>query len=80
MDLQMIKEFLFWCSIINFGVLLIWFITFVSAADYVYKVHSKFNKITREQFNITHYAGMLIYKTLVFVLFVIPYIVIFIIE
>ena len=80
MDLQIVKEFLLWASIINIGVLLFWFLIFVAAADYVYKMHSKFNKITREQFNGIHYAGMLFFKTAVFVFFVIPYIVILIIE
>ncbi|NOR44532.1 MAG: hypothetical protein GQ534_03015 [Candidatus Delongbacteria bacterium] len=80
MDLQIIKEFLLWCSIINIGILSLWFIAFMSAADFIYKMHSKFNKITREQFNGIHYAGMMFFKTAVFVFFVIPYIVILIIE
>ena len=66
MDLQILKEFLLWCSVINVGILSLWFIAFISAADLVYKVHSKFSKVTREQFNGIHYAAMLFFKTLVF--------------
>lgn len=41
--------------------------------DLVYKMHSKFYHLQREQFDAIHYAGMAFCKICIFTFFVVPY-------
>ena len=47
------------------------FLTF--AHDWVYKMHSRFYPVRREQFDVIHYAGMTFYKICIFTFFIVPY-------
>ena len=42
------------------------------AGDPAYNIHVKFIPITRQQYDVVHYAGMLMFKATVFVLFFFP--------
>jgi hypothetical protein len=75
MDLIMLRRFLAWASLINIGLMLWWFLFMVFARDWVYKMHSKWFPMSKDQFNAIHYSGMVFFKILVFVCFLIPYLV-----
>ena len=74
MSLEISRGFFGWCAIINMGVLLWWFLFLAFAHDWVYRMHSRWYKISIESFNTTHYAGMLFFKIAIFVFNIIPYI------
>jgi len=57
----------------NMGILLWWFLFIALADDWVYRMHSKFYPIQREQIDVIHYAGMTFYKICLFAFFVVPY-------
>ncbi len=73
MDIPTIREFLGWCAILNMGLLLWWFAFIAFAHDWVYRVHSRWYKVSVEQFDAIHYAGMTYFKIAIFVLNVVPY-------
>ena len=62
-----------WCAIINIGLLFWWFLFFAFAHDWVYRMHNRWYNITVEAFDRIHYAGLMIFKTAVFVFTVVPY-------
>lgn len=62
MNLEMVRHFLLWCTIINYGVLLVWFVAFVAAHDAMLRIHGRWFRLSRDQFDAIHYAGMSIYK------------------
>ncbi len=62
-----------WCAIINFGVLMWWFLFLVFAHDWVYRQHQRWFKITESRFDEIHYSAFAYYKLSVFVLIVVPY-------
>jgi hypothetical protein len=62
MDLATLRHVLLWCTVINYGVLLVWFLAFVAAHDFIFRVHGKWFHLTHEQFDALHYAGISIYK------------------
>jgi len=70
---EMIRDMLLWCLLMNMGMLLVWFAFLSLAHDWVYRVHSKWFKISVEQFDAIHYAGIAILKTVIFVFNVVPY-------
>ena len=55
-------DFLLWSLIINYVILLWWFGAFVFARGWMYRLHSRWFRISEERFDTIHYAGMAIYK------------------
>jgi hypothetical protein len=55
-----IKDVLLWCLGINYGVLLVWFTVFVHAHEWMYRLHTRWFKLSVETFDALHYAGMYI--------------------
>jgi hypothetical protein len=57
-----IKEVLLWCVGINYGVLLLWFGAFVYAHDWMYRMHTRWFKLSVETFDAINYAGVATYR------------------
>ncbi len=74
MTIDVVREALLWCFVINMGLLLWWFAIFTFAHDWVYRVHGKWFKLSVEQFDSIHYAGIAFFKIAIFVFNFVPYI------
>jgi hypothetical protein len=53
---------LIWCTLINYAILTIWFVLFVFAHEWLYRLHSRWFKLSVETFDTLNYSGMGIYK------------------
>ena len=73
MELEMIRAFFAWCSVINMALLLWWVIFFLVAHNWTYRIHSKWFKIPVEKFDAIHYSGMAFFKVGIFVFNLVPY-------
>ena len=80
MTVDIVRDALLWCFIINMGLLLLWFVMFMFAHDWIYRVHGRWFKLSVEQFDSIHYAGMAFYKTAIFVFNLVPYIALCIVD
>ncbi len=80
MSLDMLQSFLGWCTLINMGLLLWWFLFFLFAHDWIYFFHGKFFKLSVETFDSIHYSAMAFFKLSFFLLNLVPYIVLLIIR
>ena len=80
MNIEMIREILGWCTVINFGVLLIWFLFFMLAGNLVRKWHSKFFAMPEDSFNAIHYKGIMYYKLAITLFNLVPYLALVIIS
>ena len=74
MDIATLTSFLGWCSVLNIALLLFWSLFFLAAPDLVYRLQKKFVSISRENFDLVMYAFLGLFKLLVLVLNVIPWI------
>ena len=74
MTIYEIRDVLLWCSVINMGLLIFSFLMLSPARPWVYKMHSKMFSITETQFNTIMYSVLGVYKILVFVFNIVPYI------
>lgn len=74
MTVQFWTDFFCWCSIINFSILILWSLGFVFAKNFIYQIHGKIFSISLEQFNYLNYMLMGIFKLLVFLFNIIPFI------
>ncbi len=72
--LEVIGQVLIRCVVMGVFVLFIWWGALSLTGDLAYSIHSKIVPISRQQFDIIHYAGMLMTKAAISVLFLFPYI------
>ena len=71
-----VKEFLLWSTVVNYGVIFVWFGLFVHAHDWMYRMHSRWFQIGVETFDGAHYLGISLYKIAVLLLNLVPLLVI----
>lgn len=74
MNLELARSILLWCTGINYAVLLLWFILFCFARDWTYRLHGRWFRLSAEQFDAIHYAGMAIYKVGIILLNLVPFV------
>jgi hypothetical protein len=73
MTADTLRRTLLWCAVINYGILVIWFVVFVLAHGWMYELHSRWFRISIEQFDSIHYAGMAIYKVGILLFNLVPF-------
>jgi len=74
MDIQTLTAFFMWCTVLNFALLVLSSLICLCAGDWAYRIHSKWFSISRETFNVAFYSFLGLYKVLVLVFNLIPYI------
>ena len=73
MTLETIRDALGWCSLINIGILMLWFLFFVLAHDWLFRLHGKWFKLSVERFDAIHYSSMAFFKCGLLLLNLVPY-------
>jgi len=73
MTIELIRDVLAWCSVINFSILLLWFMLFSFAYNWLYKLHSKCFTLSEAKFDTIHYSGMGFYKLCILLFIFVPY-------
>jgi hypothetical protein len=66
------KNVLLWCVGLNYALLLIWSGAFLFAHDLMYRLHTRWFKLSVETFDAMHYAGLGIYKIGIFLFNLVP--------
>ena len=74
MDIQMLTTFFMWSTIINLGLLIVTFLVCICLSDFSYQMNHRFFSISRETFNIGLFSFLALYKIIVIVFNVVPYI------
>ncbi len=74
MSIESVSEVLLWCTLINYALLLWWFLVFRFAHEWIYRLHGRWFSLTLEQFDAIHYGGMAIYKVGIFLFNLVPYV------
>jgi len=73
MDLEIIRAVVGWCTLINFGIILFWFLLFALAHDWIYRFHGKWFVMPVEKFNAIHYTAMAVFKCGILLFNLVPY-------
>lgn len=73
MNVELVTAVLGWCTLINYGLLILWFLFLSLAHDWTHRLHSKWFRISSEQFDTIHYSMMGIFKLAVIGLNLVPY-------
>jgi hypothetical protein len=62
MGIEILRRSFLWCTIINYGILLVWFFVFVGAHEWLFGLHSRWFSLSVQWFDAIHYAAMAAYK------------------
>lgn len=73
MNIATIQDVLYWCAILNFGLLAVWCLLFVLPHEWMHRLCNKWFLISVEQFNAINFAGIVFYKISIFLFCLIPY-------
>lgn len=74
MTIETVRDIFLWCTVINYALLLWWFLIFSMAHDWIHRLHGRWFRLSVEQFDSVHYTGMAIYKIGIFLFNLVPYI------
>ena len=80
MSMELWQSFLGWCTFINVVLLLVWVLGHWLAHDFIYGFHSRLFKMSVETFDGIHYAGMATYKIAIFMLNLVPYLALYLMQ
>ncbi|MEO1889805.1 MAG: DUF6868 family protein [Cycloclasticus sp.] len=75
MTIELINEFLGWCFVVNYGVLVLWFLFFTLGHDWLYSLHSRWFSFSVERFDYANYLCMGFYKLSIILFNLVPYLV-----
>lgn len=73
MEIQLLRAFFGWCTVINGGLLIFSFLICVLGGDWIYRMHSRWFPISREAFHLAIYCFIGGMKILVLLLNLTPY-------
>jgi len=62
MDSAELSSFLLYCTIVNYAILIVWFVALIVARNPLYRLHTKWFKLSPNAFDAVHYGGMAVYK------------------
>jgi len=71
--IETVRSAILWCTLINYGIFLVWVFVFTMTHDWMYQFHANGFNFSVEQFDMLHIAGMSIYKIGIILLNLVPY-------
>lgn len=72
MNIAQLTDFLLYCTLINYVVLLIWFFAFTFAKSWMKKLHRQWFNLSDQNFDAIHYSAMAVYKIGILLLNLVP--------
>jgi len=73
MSIEVARHFFLWCSVINYCLLLVWFLFFAFAHDWLQRLHGRWFRLTSDQFDALHYGGMTVFKIGIMLFNLVPF-------
>ena len=74
MDIQFLTAFFKWCTIINVVLLIFSTIMIMTASDFIYSAHGHFFHLPREAFDVILYSFLGLFKIVILVFNLVPYV------
>jgi len=80
MDLITLQTFFGWCTLIHMGLLIAVSIMLIVLSNWVYRIHSKWFPMPRETYNAIVYSFLGVYKLMIWVFALVPWLALLIIN
>lgn len=62
MNVQTVRKALLWCTAMNYGLVIVWFLCVWLAHDWMYNLNRNWFPISSEVFDVINYGGIGLYK------------------
>jgi hypothetical protein len=72
MSIETARVFLLWCSVINYGILLLWALPVMFWRDGLYHLWGRWFRLSMEQFDMINICGISVYKILIILFNIVP--------
>jgi hypothetical protein len=73
MSVEVVREALLWCAILNYGLLLVWFLLIALPHEWLYRLWGQWFRVPTGQFDTMNFAGIALYKVGILLFNVVPY-------
>ncbi|MDR3690358.1 MAG: hypothetical protein P4L46_13335 [Fimbriimonas sp.] len=73
MSIQILKETLLWCFLINYGLLIFWVLTVILHWNGLYDTCAKWFGVPRAKVDGINFAGLIAYKIAIIVFALVPF-------
>jgi hypothetical protein len=73
MSLAIVRNALLWCTIMNYALLVAWFLLYLFPHEWMYGIWRKWFHLSNEQFDALNFAGMTLYKLGIILFNLVPY-------
>jgi Family of unknown function (DUF6868) len=74
MRVELARNTLLWCAVINYGFLLVWFLLLALPHAWLYRLWGRWFRLSAEQFDAIGYAGIVLYKMGILLFNLVPYV------
>jgi len=69
-----LQQFFLWCTVINYGLLILWWVIFSLKHEWIYVLAGKRFKMSPETFDAHNLVGIIFYKICIILFCLVPYI------
>jgi hypothetical protein len=80
MSVETLRWFLLWCTVINYGLLLVWGLFTIFLLGRLMPLYTRLLGVSSEQFAVVNYVGLLFYKMGVLLFNLVPCLVLYFIK
>jgi hypothetical protein len=80
MSIAIARSVLLWCTVINYAVLMTWFLLLVLPHGWLYRLCSRWFRLTAEQFDALNLGGLMVYKLGIALFNLVPLIALYIVK
>jgi hypothetical protein len=74
MSIELVRNFLLWCAVINYGVLLVWVLLFMLPHEWMYRLWGRWFRLSAEHFDAINFAGIVLFKAAIILFNIVPYV------
>lgn len=68
-----LRHLLAWCIVINYAILLLWFVVFLASREWITSIHSRLLDVPVDKIKAMNYQGLMIYKLGILIFNLVPY-------
>lgn len=73
-SIAIVRDVLLWCTLLNYGLLIAWGLLLLAPHDWLRRLWGRWLHLSPEVFDAINFGGLTLYKMLIFLLNLIPYI------
>ena len=80
MSIETVRSALLWCSVIDYALLLLWVVIVIWAHDWLFRLNSRWFRLSVEQFDAMQYGGIVLFKLGILLFNVVPLVALYLVR